>query len=410
MNETRERVIGRCPGALDPLETGDGLMIRVRPRLGRLSLVQLEALAQAAQRFGDGRLYLSNRANVHIRGVASESHAAALGILAAVNLVDSDARIEAVRNVMLLPRVGAQAFALAEGLAAKLEAALAKTEPLHGLPGKFGAAIQTGRELDNSGIGDVTFLVRNDGIAMLLEGDLHRATVFSGTQQAVDGFVSVALVFLGLRQANPSIRRMRDAVAQFGSEAVANRAGLSTIKHDYPLIAAPPPVGDLGEAFGLGFAFGEIRPEPLNALTRLMREKCVAEAEISPHRALIFPVRDAEKAAFQAFAAEIKAIVSPNDLRLRVHACPGARACSRGTVAARRDAESVLAALSETIPPKGIVHISGCGKRCAFPRKADITAIGVDGSYTLTAPGGAVQTGVAASELARAVSDYASAL
>jgi precorrin-3B synthase len=39
---------GWCPGALLPMETGDGLLARVRAPRGRLSLDQAAALADAA--------------------------------------------------------------------------------------------------------------------------------------------------------------------------------------------------------------------------------------------------------------------------------------------------------------------------------------------------------------------------
>ncbi len=79
MKYSSDLIVGWCPGALKPFESGDGLIVRVRLHLGRMSLVQLETLASAAERFGDGNLYLSNRANVQLRGVTGDKHAAAPG-------------------------------------------------------------------------------------------------------------------------------------------------------------------------------------------------------------------------------------------------------------------------------------------------------------------------------------------
>src|SRR5262249_41436358 len=133
------------------MESGDGLILRVRPRLSRLSLVQLESLGQIARRFRGGSLHLTNRANVLIRGVTTAGHAAALEVLAAANLIDSDPRVEAVRNIMLLPIIRANKHAaIAEGLTAKLEHLLAKTEALYSLPGKFGIAVQAGGDIDTA--------------------------------------------------------------------------------------------------------------------------------------------------------------------------------------------------------------------------------------------------------------------
>ncbi len=46
-------VKGWCPGALRPMQTGDGLIVRVRPRCGELSLSQVAALGVIAGRYGN---------------------------------------------------------------------------------------------------------------------------------------------------------------------------------------------------------------------------------------------------------------------------------------------------------------------------------------------------------------------
>jgi precorrin-3B synthase len=482
-----DSIKGWCPGALRPMESGDGLILRVRPRLSRLSLVQLETLGQVAKRFGGGTLQLSNRANVLIRGVTAAGHAAALDVLAAANLIDSDPRVEAVRNIMFLPIIGASGHAaIAEGLAVKLEHVLTKTglitpmfpldptphpaasrppspargegfpplhalpvdfeavpcstvpsplagegqgegvftiakenigaikqaEALYSLPAKFGIAVQAGRDIDTAALSDMTFLVQEDRIAMLLEGAPSRAAVFSGTREAVDAFLRVALVFLSLRDASPDIRRMRDAVDRFGLDAIAKEARLAFRGHTLRLSEMPAPVGDLVEAFGIAFAFGEIGYAALQEITGTMRRQGIPEAALSPRRALVFPVEEQEdKAAFQDLAERIGGITSPGDLRLRVHACLGAPACPRAAVPARRDAQTLLAALCEGELPEGTIHISGCRKRCAYPHKADITAIGADnGRYTVTGPHGQARAAVPADRLASVVAELAGAL
>ena len=64
---------GWCPGALQPMETGDGLLARVRAPRGRLSLDQAAALADAAILCGNGLIGLSARANLHLRGVSERT-------------------------------------------------------------------------------------------------------------------------------------------------------------------------------------------------------------------------------------------------------------------------------------------------------------------------------------------------
>ncbi|PAT32289.1 hypothetical protein CK626_06330, partial [Vandammella animalimorsus] len=57
-------VRGWCPGAWQPMASGDGLVLRVRPPLGRLSARQGLRLARLAQSHGAGVIELSRRANL----------------------------------------------------------------------------------------------------------------------------------------------------------------------------------------------------------------------------------------------------------------------------------------------------------------------------------------------------------
>ena len=48
------KVQGWCPGALRPMQSGDGLVVRIRPPLGRLTPAQAKAIAKAAGTHGNG--------------------------------------------------------------------------------------------------------------------------------------------------------------------------------------------------------------------------------------------------------------------------------------------------------------------------------------------------------------------
>jgi sulfite reductase beta subunit-like hemoprotein len=58
-------------------------------------------------------------------------------------------------------------------------------------------------------------------------------------------------------------------------------------------------------------------------------------------------------------------------------------------------------------PRRGVVHISGCEKRCAYRGSADITAIGESGSYQVLRLGQPSRTGVSGPQLAKVISDLA---
>ncbi|HSV00021.1 MAG TPA: precorrin-3B synthase, partial [Roseiarcus sp.] len=85
---------GWCPGALKPMETGDGLLARVRAPRARLSLDQADTVANAAIRCGNGSIGLSARANLHIRGVTEQTLPDLHARLEEAGLIDADPEVE----------------------------------------------------------------------------------------------------------------------------------------------------------------------------------------------------------------------------------------------------------------------------------------------------------------------------
>ena len=73
-------VKGWCPDAWRPMMAGDGLLVRVRPPLARLTAQQAEGLCDAAKAHGNGQIDLTARANLQLRGVAEATWPALLEI------------------------------------------------------------------------------------------------------------------------------------------------------------------------------------------------------------------------------------------------------------------------------------------------------------------------------------------
>ena len=86
-------VKGWCPGVLQPMQSGDGLIARVRPWCGAFGLDEARGLADAAARFGNGHIDLTRRGNLQIRGVSEESLPGLRAALDELDLLDRDPRI-----------------------------------------------------------------------------------------------------------------------------------------------------------------------------------------------------------------------------------------------------------------------------------------------------------------------------
>ena len=130
---------GWCPGALRPMRSGDGLVVRIRPHGGRLSRAQACGIADLAERFGNGLMDLTNRANLQIRGVDDAGHAPLIAELARFDLVDADPGAEALRNIVVTPLWARRRHCIS---VTELELALAARGL--SLPAKFGFAVDCG--------------------------------------------------------------------------------------------------------------------------------------------------------------------------------------------------------------------------------------------------------------------------
>ena len=139
-------VKGWCPGIIRPMASGDGLIVRVRPRCGAFSLETAAALADLAERLGNGHIDLTRRANLQLRGLTEDRLPELQMALAKLGLLDPDAETEAVRNVMVAPLAGldpTQPFDV-RPIALAIDDALTSDERLHALPGKFGLLVDGG--------------------------------------------------------------------------------------------------------------------------------------------------------------------------------------------------------------------------------------------------------------------------
>ena len=122
------------------MAAADGLIARIRAPLGRITARQAAGLARLAA-LGDGGWDLTARANLQLRGLSAESHAALLEGLRELGLLDPSPEAESRRNILVSP------FWRPEDetpeLAPLLEAALREGPPL---PAKFGLALDCGPE------------------------------------------------------------------------------------------------------------------------------------------------------------------------------------------------------------------------------------------------------------------------
>jgi precorrin-3B synthase len=395
-------VRGWCPGALRPMESGDGLIVRLRISLGVVDIVLAEQIARWSRRWGNGQIDLSNRGNLQLRGLSPQHLPDLHDALAEYGLLERGEASEAVRNVIASPLAGLDPAAVLDvrPIAKGLEQRLTGNASLHGLPGKFGFAIDDGGSLGLDDVAaDIRFVARptTDGpaFAIHLAGASRDPLGPCRPDALMDVAEALSRVFLRRRIGrHTEIRRMRDLVAECGAEAIGREAGLAPVGLPRTARVIHPPrflgVHPLGvTAFvGVGLPYGRITAEDVAELASIAAVDGARDLRLTPWRAILLPVPSLSAAhAVSAGLVGRSFIRDPDDPVRRIAACPGAPSCERGTVPVRSDA-ACLAAEIAGVPGCGIVlHVSGCEKGCAHPRPATVTLVGRNGRYDLVRDG-----------------------
>ncbi len=139
------RPADRCPGVFATHAAADGQLARLRLSGGRITPEQFEALAEAAEEYGDGHLEITGRANLQVRGIAGAHVDAFAARLVEAGLAGA-ASHDRVRNVTVSPFTGRIGGPAALWTAAdRLDRALAETEWAQQLSGRFWFGFDDGR-------------------------------------------------------------------------------------------------------------------------------------------------------------------------------------------------------------------------------------------------------------------------
>lgn len=419
-------VKGWCPSALRPMESGDGFLVRLKPRAATLSAAAVAGLAAVAQRFGNGVVDLTNRGNLQVRGLRVEGLAAFADWVVAHGLADPNAAAEAVCNVLTDPLGTDDTTAQIDShaLALELNEVLLSSPAAHQLPDKFGLIVDGGGVLPLAGSSADIALVPANGMLQicLADGPSRRLAVEDATD-AVGRLVQQLSAWATANDkagSGPSVGRMKHRVAVVGADAVFDEAGIAgravaPVSSPVPELAAilgyhrldGPALG----YFGIGAPFGSFDDVDLSVLASLAEDIGDGTVRTTPWKACLLVGIDAEAARRIAGVATDRGwIVDPADPRGRIVTCAGAPRCT----AAHADTRAAARRLSDRMPASvGRVHVSGCQKGCAHPGPAAVTIVAVDGGYDLIRNGAADSDpsvrDIALADLAAAVSEAASA-
>jgi precorrin isomerase len=303
------------------MQSGDGLLVRVRAAARALTSADLRALAALASRHGNGLLELTRRANVQLRGVVDLAGLQA-GLVHA-GLASADPAYEQRLAPLLVdPRLDAEPFA--HSLAACDYAPSAK----------FAIAIDAGQLKE-------------------VDADV-RVSVGGGLAHFAVGAVGLGTCALALAPAR--VARLARWLSERAPRARDLQIDASALRGD--LEPGVAPAAHEHGAAGVALPFGAADARLLEQLAEL-----VTSVRVTPRRELLLTGAADERAL-----RELGLLFDPDHPLRGAIACPGAPACG----SALGDTRSLARELARS---GRTVHVSGCAKGCAHSGRADVTLV-----------------------------------
>ena len=357
-----------CPGVLRLRDAADGALARVRLPGGYLTADALHVLARAASELGDGRLELTSRANIQLRGLAATAGPDLARRLGDAGLLPSSTH-ERVRNILASPLSGLDGPPL-DDLVGELDRQLCADPELAELSGRFLFALDDGRG-DVAGLGADLVAVVTSGRAVVEGMEVERADVPATLRRAAHAFLAERAA-----QAAPAWR-----VAELidGRLRVRARLGATATETATETIGREP-AGAIRQLDGRT-ALAVIAP--LGRLDAAQAQWIADQvsgrpARLTVGRTIVVPdLVDAEPVRRQAEARGLG--VGTESRWFAVTACAGRPGCAK----ALADVQADAAAAARPGQPR--THWSGCERRCGRPADTEIDRVATGHGYRVSA-------------------------
>jgi precorrin-3B synthase len=377
----------------------DGPLARVRLPGGLLTGAQLAAVRDLAQRWGDGHVELTSRANLQLRALTGAPAAALAADLWAAGLLPSQTH-ELVRNIAASPLSASAARAVV----ADLDDRLCADPELAALPGRFLFALDDGSG-DVAPGADVAAFPDADRVAILFAGQDAGLRVAPG--DAVTALLAAAHAFLDERAAQDAADpawRVRElaggpdrvaarTAAALSTDLAAPRTGPATpnaglAAHDpRPATRERDLIGSAAQADGSVWVAALVPLGRLGAVPMEVLEKAELLV-VTPERGVVVPdLPPSAASGWLRALAEAGLEVAAGSPWSGVTACAGRPGCGKALADVRRDARDAV--LSGAAPQSQLlpVHWIGCARGCGSPAAGHVRVEATGDGYRVTAPG-----------------------
>lgn len=398
-----------CPGLFRMARALDGSICRVKLTFGNLGASQARSVADAAQRFGNGVIEVTNRANLQIRGVRPDTENALIAQLLAAGLGPLTDRGDDVRNVMISPLAGRDKGKVdTRPLASRLLTTLQSNATYLSLSPKFSVFIDGGEAVamvdhphdiwlspvdpDNP---SSSYAFGVAGIPPTKAGDPPALGVVAG-ERAFELITALLDTFIDWNPAHPASSRMRHMIADAGSEILSGTiaAHADSQIHGKDLAgwrrALPRRDGHLGvlgeckdptRPVGAMPPLGRLTPDLLRSLASLADKYSNGLLRMTPWQSVLLPeVAPDDAASALSHLVSVGLSADARGPLATMIGCSGSAGCGSALAATQADGLK-LAALLDGQAGIPHIHMSGCSKSCASPSARPVTLVATSAGH-----------------------------
>ncbi|MEB2847519.1 precorrin-3B synthase [Rhizobiales bacterium RZME27] len=380
---TSQMVRGACPALSTPMMTGDGLLARIGLD-APIAPADLARIGELATRHGNGLIDISARGNFQVRGLTAASARALETDILRMNLPLRDGLPV---ETGALAGLDSHEIADPEPLSSSIRAFVSEHDLSRRLAAKFAVVVDGGGQLPLHGLlADIRLL------AVRREESLFWQVFLGGTMATGRGLglvtdmdartcvtlilARIAVMDVPLRGRELDPAEVKNWLAPITLENAVSHAVTRPLP--YGLLA----LADIRKAAArIGIPFGQCRAETLIDLGQ--QAATVGITGIRPaidHSLVVFGREDACQ---QIMDHSRPLILSHNDPRAKISACPGKPACRSASLHTHALGEIAARQAESLLDGSLTLHLSGCTKGCAHPSKALLNLVGMNDGTAL---------------------------
>ncbi|MFL6600068.1 MAG: precorrin-3B synthase [Steroidobacteraceae bacterium] len=373
---------GACPSLAAPMQTGDGLLVRLIPH-EPIDIAKLCSLCTAAEEHGNGIIEITQRGSLQIRGLHEGSVRGFARSVASLEIGTAEGP-----PLVTSPLLGLDPDEPFDCTAfvSSVRTALHRLRPnLESLGPKVTVLIDAGGQINLDAVSADIRLVATAGslLQLSIAGNGRTAThlgyVANDPGRATASVENLLWYIANLGPAarakdltgDQEISKLRSTLCDslIDGPAPKRRSCAETVGV-HRLIS-----GKVARGFSL--PFGHTTAGALRRFARAAADNGAPCIRPAPGRCLLaigLSPAAADRLCETAIAEDF--IVDAHDLRRNVVACAGAPACACAELATRELAPEIARAIRKWAGTRSIVHLSGCSKGCAHPGPAALTLVG----------------------------------